>query len=256
MNAILLAALSVGGFVILAVIGIAVARRFIHHHVSEGHNDVLVPMFLTAGVIYAVLIGFLVVGQWERYSEANANAAEEASLLVPLYRLSLIMAPDKGEVMREALRSYSHDVINGWSAFSHGGRVSAPGHDFATIINTFSTLTPTSAARQITDAKFLDIFTQVSNDRNKRYLQRSESLSWIMWVVAIGGGIVIVAMSFLLYMESQILHMVMAAVMAGLIGTLLFATALLDHPFAGPLAIDPAPFQASLAVFKGVDRGN
>lgn len=43
--------------------GTIVVRKLIHRHIAEGHNDVLVPLFLTAGVIYAVLLGFMVVGE-------------------------------------------------------------------------------------------------------------------------------------------------------------------------------------------------
>ena len=60
MSAILLAVVCVGGFVLYAIVGTAVVRRLVHGHVAEGHNDVLVPLFLTAGVIYAVLLGFMV----------------------------------------------------------------------------------------------------------------------------------------------------------------------------------------------------
>ena len=106
MSAFVLAALFVGGAVLFAVLGVLTARRYIHHHVAEGHNDVLVPLFLTAGVIYAVLLGFLVVGEWENYDAAHANAAEEAALLVPMYRQTTVMAADKGGEMRKAIRDY------------------------------------------------------------------------------------------------------------------------------------------------------
>src|ERR1700722_10246439 len=114
MEWVLLAALVVGGAVAFAVIGILTARRFTHGRVAEGHNDVLVPLFLTAGVIYAVLLGFIVVAMWETYDGAKANVAEEASLLVPLYRQSEIMAPEKGAGMRTLIRGASEEVSAGW----------------------------------------------------------------------------------------------------------------------------------------------
>ena len=48
-----------------------VVRKLIHHQVSESHNDVLVPMFLNGGVLYAVLLGFLVIAVWENYGAAK-----------------------------------------------------------------------------------------------------------------------------------------------------------------------------------------
>ena len=83
MSGVLLAILFVGGAIANAIAGVLVARKYVHGHVAEGHNDVLVPLFLTAGVIYAVLLGFMVVAVWESYDAAHANAAEEAAMLVP-----------------------------------------------------------------------------------------------------------------------------------------------------------------------------
>jgi hypothetical protein len=77
-----------------------------------------------------------------------------------------------------------------------------------------------------------------------------------MWLVAIGGGIVTVTMSFLLYMERCWPQIVAMGVMSALIGTLLFTIAVLSHPFLGPLAIAPHPFERALAVFDDVDKGN
>src|ERR1700689_598498 len=107
MSAWLLGILFVGGSVLFAVVGVLAGRKLVRHHVAEGHNDVLVPLFLTAGVIYAVLLGFMVVGEWESYDAAHVNAEEEAALLVPLYRQTTVMAQEKGEEMRNLLRQYA-----------------------------------------------------------------------------------------------------------------------------------------------------
>jgi len=47
-------------------------------------------------VTYAVLIGCMVVAVWESYDEAHANVAEEAAMLVPLYRQTTVMAQQFG----------------------------------------------------------------------------------------------------------------------------------------------------------------
>jgi hypothetical protein len=247
--------LFVGGAILFAVIGVLLGRRLVHRHVAEGHNDVLVPLFLTAGVIYAVLLGFTVVAEWEFYDAAKTNAAEEAALLVPLYRQTRVMIDDKGNEMRSRIRAYAQHVVEGWDAFRNGARNTAAGTDVNEIFGVFATMSPATKARELVAAQFLTTFSQVVLDRNKRYVQASESLTGVMWLGIIGGGIVTIGFTCFLYMEKAWPHVLGASIMAALIGLLLFIVAMLSRPFHGPLAIEPHPFEQSLQVFDQVDKG-
>lgn len=255
MSSILLAILFVGGFVLYGAFGTIIVRKCIHRQIREGHNDVLVPLFLTAGVIYAVLLGFMVVGEWESYDAARANTGEEAALLVPLYRQSTIMDAKGRDAMRKVLREYAEHVVEGWERFTAGERNRRAGHDANEILSIIGELTFENKAQELIAAQFLQTYSQLVLDRNKRYVQAADSLSWLMWFAAIGGGAVTVTMSFMLFMERRWPHVLAVSVMAALIGTLLWTVAILSRPFLGPLAIDPAPFEQSLSVFNDVDNG-
>jgi formate-dependent nitrite reductase membrane component NrfD len=258
MNAALLGILFIGGAILYAVFGVLLTRKLIHRHVAEGHNDVLVPLFLTAGVIYAVLLGFMVVAVWESYDAAHENAADEAATLVPLYRQTGDMAQEPGDKMRELLRAYAEEVSTGeWESLKTTGKASEKARKISgDVLRVFGTLNPTTEVRKIIDAQFLQTYSQVLIERNKRLLQAGESLSWIMWLGAVGGGVVVVGMSFIIYMDKRWPHVVMVGIMSGLIGLLLFIMAVLSRPFVGPLALEPAPFEASLKVFADIDKGN
>ena len=255
MTTVLYALLFIGGTVLYGVVGVIVGRKLVHSHVREGHNDVLVPLFLTAGVIYAVLLGFTVVAEWEFLDAARANTSEEAALLVPLYRQTRVMDEDKGKEMRHLIHSYAEHVVEGWHAFSAGARNTAAGADTNEIIRVFASMTPATKARELVAAQFLMTFSQMVLDRNKRYAQSAESLSPIMWVGIIVGGILTIGFTFILYMERRWPHVLGVAIMSALIGMLLFMAALLSRPFQGPLAIEPAPFEQAIMVFEQVDHG-
>jgi len=255
MNEVLYALLFIGGTMAFGIIGVIVGRKIVHHHVAEGHNDVLVPIFLTAGVIYAVLLGFTVVAEWEFFDAARANTAEEAALLVPLYRQTRVMDEDKGNEMRHLIRSYAEHVVERWTAFRDGARNTAAGKDTNEIIRVFSTMTPANKARELVSAQFLQTFSQMVLNRNKRYAQSAESLSTLMWIGIIAGGVITIGFSFIIFMERCWPHVLGVAAMSALIGMLLFMAAMLSRPFHGPLAIDPGPFEQVLKVFDQVDKG-
>jgi hypothetical protein len=250
----LMGLLWVGGSILFAVVGVYVGRKMVRPIVAEGHNDVMVPLFLTAGVIYAVLLAFMVIAMWESYDKAKDNTAEEASLLVPLYRQSMDMSGDKGGEMRVLLHDYAEGVVGGWETF----RETAIGSPAARVtvdkmIYLFGTLTPATKAMEIVDTQFFETFSQLMLDRNKRLVQAAESLSWVMWVAATGGGIVTVGMTFILYMDRPRPQYLMTSVLSALIGVLLFIMMILNRPFIGPLGIEPEPFEASLKLFNQID---
>jgi len=256
MNAVLLAVLFVGGAVLYAVVGVLVGRKIVRHHVAEGHNDVAVPVFLTAGVIYAVLLGFMVIAEWESYHAAHTNTGEEAAILVPLYRQTTVMPEEQGREMRHAIREYTEHVVQGWGRFQAGQRNVRAGHDVNEIYRIFAKQAPANKAGEIVAAEFMQTLSKMIFYRNKRYVHAAESLSWIMWLGAIGGGVITVGLTFLLFMERWWPHVIVSSVMAALIGMLLVILALVSRPFVGPLAIHPEPFEQTLAVFDDVDKGN
>lgn len=256
MSVVLVALVCVGGPVLFAAVGVLIGRKIVHHQVAEGHNDVVVPVFATAGVIYAVLLGFMVIAEWESYHAAHINTGEEAAILVPLYRQTMAMPAEQGREMRHLLREYAEHVVQGWERFQTGQRNVRAGHDLNEVYRIFATLNPQSKAVELVAADFLQNFSKMIFYRNKRYVQAAESLSWIMWLGAIGGGIITVGLTFLLFMERWWPHVVVSCVMAALIGMLLFILALVSRPFVGPLAIHPQPFEQTLHVFDDVDKGN
>jgi len=260
MNYTLLGFLMVFGPVVYAVVGVLVSRKIMHGKVVEGHNDVCVPIFLNAGVLFAVLLGFMVVAVWESYDAAASNAATEAASLVPLYRSTYALPKEPGDKMRELTRAYAEAVIhNEWEKQAEGQPSSEARHAAGMFFKAFGDGTIDSEIKKTYPficTEMMGAINEVTTDRNKRGIQASESVPVVMWFAILGGAFIIVTMSFVIYMERPVPHMIMAGAMAMLIGLLLYACVLLSHPFKGPIAIQPESFEKTLHVFDDVDRGN
>jgi Protein of unknown function (DUF4239) len=258
MNATLLGIIVIGSAILYAIVGVIVVRKLQRGKVIEGHNDVLSPVFATAGVIYAVLLGFLVVAVWQSYDDAKGNIQDEATTLTTLYRLTAGMRhPEERVAMRKAIREYTEEVINDeWKTQAQTGTASPQTrHSIGSMYQQFSHMPLTESGSQI-NGEFLRTLSQITIDRNRRIVQSTEHLSWVMWFGLFVGGIVVVGMTFILYMERAWPHIVITSVLAALIGTLLFVTMVLDHPFVGPLALESGPFEYSINLFDSVDAGS
>jgi len=76
------------GFVAIAIglglLGLFVVRRSVALATLEQHNDVAGFILAVVGVLYAVILGFVVVIVWEQFDTAQSNAHQEAITLETL----------------------------------------------------------------------------------------------------------------------------------------------------------------------------
>jgi hypothetical protein len=257
MQLVVLGILVIGVSALYALTGVFLVRRGMRGHVQEGHNDVLVPLFLTAGTLYAVLLAFLVIAVWESYGAAKDNAAEEASTLATLYRQTNGLPTAQQRELRGLLREYTEAVaVDEWPIQAATGGASPRARKaIGDMYRAYGTMPPQVASSPIAQ-EFLQTLRTVAADRNRRTLQAGERLPGVLWLGLLLGGAIAVGMSFLLYMEVTWLHVLATGMMAAVIGTMLFITLLLDSPFSGPLALQPDSFEHSLGVYDSVDKGN
>jgi hypothetical protein len=253
--------LMVGGLALYALLGVIVGRRLLHGKVVEGHNDVCVPIFLNAGVLFAVLLGFMVIAVWESYDAAKNNAATEAADLIPLYRATNALPQEAGDRMRELTRNYAEAVVKDeWPTQASTGQGSSKARKaIGDLFRAFGDGTINAQIKK--DYPFIctalmNAINDVTAARNKRNIQANEETASIMWIVAIAGALLVIGMSFVLFMERPVPHMLLSTAMAALIGSLLFTCFVLAHPFRGPHAITAESFENALNVMDDVDRGN
>jgi hypothetical protein len=255
MSLFVLALLLLGGSILFAFIGVKVVRKITKGKVQEGHNEVIAPVFATAGVIYAVLIGALVIAVWGSYDSAKGNAAEEASILATMYRETTGMPLAEQKIMREHLIKYTEAVVNEeWALQVKGGASPNARTEVVSLYGEYSKMDPALAASPI-NVDFLNNITKFADNRNRRTLQSQEHLPALLWFIIFLGSIVVVGMSFFIYMEKHRPHVIISCIFSLLVGSLLLVTIVFDAPFSGPLAIDAGSFEHSLSVYKSVDPG-
>jgi hypothetical protein len=247
----------VGCSILYAFSGVLLVRRFIRGRISERHNDLPVPIFQTAGTIYAVLLAFSVIAVWQGYGAAKDNVAEEASTLTTLYRQTNGLPDPQQLLLRGLLREYTQAVIvDEWPIQAETGGASPLARKaLGDIYRAYRSVDPKVAASPI-GVEFLQTMRIVAADRNRRTLEASETLPAVLWIGLLVGGAIVIGMTFLLYTEATYPHILSSVLLATLIGTLLFITLVLHRPFEGPLAIPPDSFRHSLAVFASVDGGD
>lgn len=259
MEAILMGLLVVGGTVAFAMGALTLARPFVRSRAGAFHNETVIALYAGASVMYAVLLGFMVVVVWQAYDTAHRNVGDEAANLVALYRLTYGLEAKEGAQMRGLVRGYTNNVIvDEWPTF---GKSAAGSNKTRKALGDIDRLFATMDANVKTadaqvDAEILRTASTIVSERNIRLIQASDSTPWVIWLGAFGGAAIIIVMSCFIDMERIMPHYLMTGMMSSLIGLLLFIVVVLSQPFTGSLPISAKHFQQALDIMDDVDEGD
>ena len=230
--------LIVGGVIFLSVALHAFLQRRVKSDLLRRHNDVAGYLFSAVGVIYAVVLGFVVVVVWEKYDATVANVDAETAAVSDLYRVAGgLPDPTRGRI-RAALIQYCDGMIRvEWPQMAQ--RVIVPEdltllEDLAHRINTFAPATAgQSNAQQAAMAQVRRLF----DARRERLVQSAPSVPLVLWFALVAGALSMLFFAYLFGVENRPAQLVMTAVLAGLIAILFVVIAEFDSPFNGSVKI-------------------
>ncbi len=227
-------------WVALAVGLLLLVRRFVAVERLEPHNDVSGFVFAGVGVVYAVLLAFLVIGVWEGYEEQRRIIDSEAGHLVTVHRLAGMI--EGADATKAATRAYAESVIrDDWPAMRSGrlsGDADAAFHEIAmeaTRVPAFST-----------GGGWADLYVNDLHElrmaRTARATAVASSLPGVLWLVLVLGGAIAVGYVVLYGMRNLLLHVILTAAFAALVGLSVGVVVVLDAPYRGPDGIPPDAF--------------
>ena len=241
------------GFIILSlsvaisVIGVLWVRRHVPLHKLKAHNDIAGPMFNTLGVIYAVLLAFVVIAVWQNYNEAKSGMTNEVTCYAEMYR-DLNGLPDHFRLpTMDALDNYIRAVVTDeWPKMARGERslqVEALAKQFWTVFTVFE---PESENDKIYYAEALTRLNNAVEYRRERLVNSQTGIHPVIWFVLIVGGIITIVFTFFFGSENLLAQLIMTSLLAVVISMILFTIMVLDYPFTGSVGIKPDAFNTIL----------
>ena len=217
-----------------------------------GHNDVAGFIIAVVGVIYAVLLAFVVIVSWEDFSEAESTVGQEASALRSIYRESQAFPPDVREHIRADVLRYASTAIDvEWPAMAQG----QPGspevyHVLDDMSQSLAQLPVTTPIQQAYVGAEADRFNQLVGFRSQRLDYVETGVPGVLWIALGVGAVVTIGFAMIFGLRSTMLHVIMTASLSAVIGVLLFVAVAIDHPFSGDVSVSPAPLERVVSDFQ------
>lgn len=233
---------------LLAMIGPVVVRRSVPLEALISNNEVAGFKFAVVGVLYSVLIGFSVIVVWERFSDSEANVAQEAGAAVTILRLSDGLDADARAGIRARLSAYLTDAIEeDWPAMAQGregaGTTTALDQLYAEVLG----LNPITSRDDQILYELLYQLDQLTQARRDRLVAAAGIVPGVLWLVLFGGGLLTVGFTFFFGNRNIVAQSAMTGILALLISSALLVVVVIDRPFAGGVHVTPEALEAVLA---------
>lgn len=238
--------LIIGGFTALSIGAMLLVRERVHRSMGEMHNEVAGFLIAVVGVMYAVLLAFLIIVDWEQFNAANSTVTNESSTLTSLSHETGLLPSSVRPEAQTSLRTYTSDVITReWKTMEQGNDSPAVDADLTRIYQVYDGLNRTGSGQGTTDESFR-LLDQLSAQRTARVAASRESLNPVFWVVLILGAVVTVGYTILFYLDNVVIQALMTGGLAALIASLLFLLLVVDHPFVGDIHISSESLRFAL----------
>jgi hypothetical protein len=236
---------------VLAVAGVAIVRRRVAIQTLKAHHEVAGYILAIVGVVYAVLLAFVVVVTWQQFEDSRNAADEEASIVGVLYRDAFSL-PGGGAEVRLALRSYAHSVVDDeWPEMAAHHRESR--RTDAALDRVWIALRATRPRGQSEGLFYgegVKRLLDASELRRKRILASSTELPAPVWAVLILGGLICIGFTYLFGVKSFLAQGLMVGSLAAITGLVLFLILSLDLPYTGDVGVGPSGMSDVIGEFS------
>ncbi|MFI9269486.1 hypothetical protein ACIGXM_01980 [Kitasatospora sp. NPDC052896] len=242
--------LDIGIIVIVLVVvaaALALLQRYVPHHLREAHNDVAGFIYAAVGVMYAVLLGFVVVTVWTNIDAARKTTFQEADALAGVYWIARELPPPLGPQLEQQSLSYARTVLDTeWPLMAKHQSSPEATQLVYQIRDTAFQFNPTNAQQQVLYQSAVSHVEDLASERRQRLNEVDDSVPVLLWVALIAGAVLTVGFTFLFGLPNTLAHSLMVLSLAGLIVLSLVVIKEMNYPFHGVTAVKPTAFDVFL----------
>jgi hypothetical protein len=207
-------------------------------------------IFSMVGVLYAILLAFVVIVVWEFSSKVHDDVQAEANDVSQIYFTARALPePQRGRLTALA-RDYARIVAyDEWPAMREGQTSADARAKVAKMRAETAALRPADARQEILMGQTLDAINALVDARRERTGAVTSPVPPIMWIGLLAGAAVTVAFTFFFSYGRFRAQLTMISAMSALLAFTLWLTYEMSHPFSGPTGLGPDAFLAVLARF-------
>jgi hypothetical protein len=235
-------------FIFIAIAGLLLFKNFIFTRIiPQSHNDVVSFFMAGMNAIYGITLGLIAVGAWENFNEVDSKVSQEAATLSALYQSVKSVPAPLGDTLKAQLQEYtSYTIKDAWpkqqqGLIPHGGT-----QRLSRFQNSLMEYEPKTKSGEFMLNNAITQLNRLFELRRYRLQSVTQGLPASLWYVIIFGAIVNIVITWFFKTDKFHVHLLMIAMFAALLGSLVFLIAAMDNPFRGEFSVSSEAFELIL----------
>jgi Protein of unknown function (DUF4239) len=234
----------VGGTTVVAIIASLVAHKLFPNLADSSFEEITGVLRADVfALLYTVILALVISDLSGNLASASLTVRAEASALNGLTRATDSFPDSSKEAMRSAIGEYVRAVVKDeWPRLRWGEPSPRASAALEGLYATVRSIEPKTPVEQVFYKSSVDELATVTLKRQQRVQQSQDSLSPLLRLILIVGGIVFIVLAYPASISRQRTR---ALIMGGASAFVSFAfllTMVMDRPFAG-LSVDTTPYK-------------
>jgi len=235
----------------VAVAGLYLVRKKYPADILKEHHEVAAIIFNAFGVLYAVVVAFVVFVTWSGYDDATKNLQLEASQVIDLFHSAKAFPDPVSKVIRDGLVDYTNSVHNGELRRMASGDIgvysTGPLRD---LIAVFDNMEDKALPNRELYMESLRRVNNLAEYRRLRIFAGNNTVPPMIWLILLAGGLITVLYTYFFGVRNVRAQGIMTSALTIMISLTLFLVYVLDHPFTGTCRVSARPFSEALELMQ------
>ena len=231
----------------IAVAGLYLVRKKYSADILKQNHEVAAIIFNAFGVLYAVVVAFVVFVTWEGYDDATKNLQLEASQVIDLFGSARAFPEPASKVIRDGLINYASSVQNDELKRMAEGEIGIYSTGaLRNLIGVFDGMEDKSISNRELYMESLRRLNNLAEYRRLRIFAGNDTVPPMMWLVMLVGGLIMILYTYFFGVRNIRAQYIMTSALTIMISLILFLVYVLDHPFTGTGKVSSKPFAETM----------
>ncbi|MBS1955783.1 MAG: DUF4239 domain-containing protein [Cyanobacteria bacterium SZAS-4] len=237
--------------VFLSVVGLLFIRKWLEATELKIHHDVTDPLSQVVGMMFAMLLGFMISNSMQRFETARSTVQQEAASLANIFNYAGALQENERKELRKLCIRYADQIVHEeWPLLGRRNISVSTIRTYRTIWEECTNYKPVTQKESNVHQAALAALVSMSDARRLRIEALHNGLPPALWWVLILGGLATIVFTYFFGAPNARLQVIMTAMVTLVISLNIYLLYTFDDPFEGDVMIRPTAFETDLMMFR------